>query len=290
MLNQIRKALAAGIVCVALTATAASAHTWKTLYAFGDSYTDSGAGYAATHGPTSVVYLARSLGIPFTYYGDPADQGGVEGLNFAVSAATTGGGQGFWVRPVDRALGTKEAMFARGMKVQVQDFVRLVKTGTHHFDPQTTLFFLAGGLNDDAFTTAQTIDNLTSEVTTLYAAGGRYFMIAQQPTAVPAFHDTAARLNPALAKLPAALQARLPGAHVIESKWGQYIDDVMGKAKQFGFTNTTDKCVGQAIMGEDPKPCADPDAHFYYEIFHPSTKVHKIVAEGLVRDLKAFDG
>ena len=50
---------------------ATNPHPYAMLYVFGDSYSDSGAGYVDGNGPTAVVYLAQRLGIPFTYYGDP---------------------------------------------------------------------------------------------------------------------------------------------------------------------------------------------------------------------------
>ena len=71
--------------------TSASARSWQALYTFGDSYTDSGAGYVDGNGPTSVVYLAASLGIPFTHAGDAEPAG--KSLNFAVSGAQTGKGR-----------------------------------------------------------------------------------------------------------------------------------------------------------------------------------------------------
>ncbi len=53
----------------------AQAKPYTQLYVFGDSYSDSGAGYVDGNGPTAVVYLAQRLGIPFTYFGDPATKG-----------------------------------------------------------------------------------------------------------------------------------------------------------------------------------------------------------------------
>ncbi len=45
-------------------AAPAFAAAWDALHVFGDSYSDSGAGYADINGPTAVVYLARRLEIP----------------------------------------------------------------------------------------------------------------------------------------------------------------------------------------------------------------------------------
>lgn len=45
-------------------ATPAFAAAWDAVHVFGDSYSNSGAGYADINGPTAVVYLARRLEIP----------------------------------------------------------------------------------------------------------------------------------------------------------------------------------------------------------------------------------
>src|SRR5215831_8932046 len=74
----------------------AQARKWSALYAFGDSYTDSGAGYVDGNGPTAVVYLASRLGIPFTHAADTEASG--KGLNFAVSGARTGASEGVKMR------------------------------------------------------------------------------------------------------------------------------------------------------------------------------------------------
>lgn len=95
------KAIVVGIVAALVSLAVLSrvqARTFEALYAFGDSYTDSGAGYVDGNGPTAVVYLAASLNIPFTYAGDANFVG--KSLNFAVSGAETGKGDGMRMRPV----------------------------------------------------------------------------------------------------------------------------------------------------------------------------------------------
>ena len=77
---------ACALVAQVAPAPATNPHPYTMLYVFGDSYSDSGAGYVDANGPTAVVYLAQRLGIPFTYNGDPGSAG--KGLNFAVSAAS----------------------------------------------------------------------------------------------------------------------------------------------------------------------------------------------------------
>jgi cholinesterase len=277
-----RRTVCAALCCLTL-ASIAQARQWEALYAFGDSYTDSGAGYVDGDGPTAVVYLAQSFGIPFTYAGDENSAG--KGLNFAVSAAQTGNGRGFQIREAGSDCARKDPLFGRGMQMQVLDFASRVKTGSLHFDANKTLFFLAGGLNDRALPTATTVANLKDEVRQLYKLGGRYFLLALLPTKIPDFAVVGIRLNPALAKIPAEVESGLPGAHIRLSRWGEYFDQVLEKPGDFGITNTTDQCAGRAIFGEDPTPCAAPNHYFYFHGGHPSTTVQRIVAKDIEQEI-----
>jgi phospholipase/lecithinase/hemolysin len=277
-----RRTACAALSCLMLSSVAQGRH-WEVLYAFGDSYTDSGAGYVDGDGPTAVVYLAQSLGIPFTYAGDENSEG--KGLNFAVSAAQTGNGTGFQIRRVGSECARKDPLFGRGMQMQVLDFAYRAKSGGLHFDANKTLFFIAGGLNDRALPTATTVANLKDEIRQLYKLGGRYFLLALLPTKIPDFAVVGVRLNPMLAKIPPDLERGLPGAHIQLSRWGEYFDRVMEKPGHYGITNTTDQCAGRAIFGEDPTPCAEPSRHFYFHGSHPSTAVQRIVAKGLEQEI-----
>ena|SRR3984885_7225792 len=283
MLGRWKAVALIGALIVSARGGCAQAHHWEALYAFGDSYTDSGAGYVDGNGPTAVVYLASMLNIQFTYAGDPQSAG--KSLNFAISDAHTGGSDGYRIRPASATCGSDEAWFGRGMQNQVADFVQRVKGGAIKFNPETTLFFIAGGLNDQAVRTARSISNLENEVQTLYASGGRYFLIALLPTTIPPFREVGLRLNPALAQVPRELGSSIPGIHIALSEWGKYFDGVLENPAPYGITNTTDQCAGRAILGEDPTSCATPDRYFYYHEGHPSTAVQRIVAREMERDL-----
>lgn len=189
------------------------------------------------------------------------------------------------IRPASAGCGYKEALLGRGMRTQVLDFTQRVKSGTISFEPDDTLFFIAGGLNDGALPTETTIANLTFVVQQLYDLGGRYFFIAILPQRIPAFRAVATRLNPALSKLPEALHAALPSASVKLDRWGEYFDEVLENPSKYGITNTSEKCAGREVMGEDPKQCISPDTHFYFHDGHPSTAVHRIVGRKLQEDI-----
>jgi phospholipase/lecithinase/hemolysin len=155
---------------------------------------------------------------------------------------------------------------------------------------ETTLFFLAGGLNDSALPTATTVANLEDEIRQLYEAGARYFLIALLPTKIRSFSDVGLRLNPALARIPNDLRATLPQARIELSNWGRFYDVVMENRAQYGISNTANQCAGRAVFGEDPTPCVAPETHFHFHDGHPSTTVHRIVARELEREVNnAFE-
>lgn len=261
------------VAAVQLIAQAAETKIAR-LYVFGDSYSDTGAGYVDGNGPTAVAYFARRLGFEL----EPATRAdsASESLNFAVSGAQTGHGAGREV---------KDALLGRGMMEQVDDFVARVKSRKIVFDPKETLFFLAGGLNDRRLPSGETVANLESEIRELYAAGGRRFRVALLPTAIPAFSEVGLRLDPELRHIPDELAGKLPGAEIALSNWGGFFDEVMRNPSRYGIENTTDKCAGRAIFGEDTTPCAHPSAYYYYHAGHPSTAVHKVVGDKLYEEI-----
>jgi cholinesterase len=251
------------------------ARPYTQLYVFGDSYSDSGAGYVDGNGPTAVVYLARRLNIPFTYYGDPAS--GTSGLNFAVSGAGSGAGAG-------RRYPTGE-MLAFGMKNQVDQFAQFLKTGDiPKFDPAQTMFFFAGGLNDRGKPEGYTRTNIESEIDQLYDLGARRFMVALLPTKIPSFATAGIQFNPELAKIPAEELAKHPDIRIANSHWGLFMDEIITNPAKYGITDTTSTCAGRTIHHEDPKPCASPETHFFYHGNHPSTATHKAVGDMLYQE------
>jgi phospholipase/lecithinase/hemolysin len=255
--------------------TAARTTKYSRLYVFGDSYSDIGAGYIDGNGPTAVAYLAWLMGLPVA----PGKAGGAadRSLVFAVSGAGTGEGDGRQV---------KDARLGYGMLNQVRDFAARVKAGEITFDPDTTLFFLAGGLNDGRRETAVTLANLKQQLQLLQELGGRHFTIAQLPTKIPQFAAVGVRLNPAyeafVTEQAAALRIDLWLNH-----WGAAFDDVMEHPVANGLANTTSACAGRAIFDQDATPIGDPATFFFYHEGHPSTAVHRLVGKKLFDEIAA---
>jgi phospholipase/lecithinase/hemolysin len=249
----------------------------RRMYVFGDSYSDTGRGWVDSDGPTAVGYLAKRLGLEMVPSNAPDAKG--KSLNFAVSGAPSGSSAG-------RAV--PGGWLGLGMKEEVQEFVGMVRSGAVKFDPATTLFFIAGGLNDARIPTAETVANLEDEMQTLYAAGARRFTVAILPEKIPGFGVTGARLNPALSRIPAEMRPKLAGAEIETSHWGAYFDEVLVHPEKYGITNTTDKCAGRSIANEDTTPCATPASHYYYHAAHPSTATHKAVGDMLYEEVKGW--
>ena len=264
-------------LCAALTLPLGAQKPYTMLYVFGDSYSDSGAGYVDGNGPTAVVYLAERLGIPFTYFGDLHSDD--KGLNFAVSGAQTGENTG-------KRYAHGE-LLSRGMHNQVNDFAALVQSGKVRFDPAQTMFYLAGGLNDRPLADGVTVSNLEADIDVLYAAGARRFEVALLPKKIPAFATAGERFNPQLATIPAAVHAKHPDVSIRTSRWGMFFDAVMTHPAKYGITDTDSTCSGRMLRDQDPTPCDSPDTHFFYHEGHPSTAVHRAVGDMLYQEALA---
>lgn len=256
-------------------ATSAPSTPYTRLYVFGDSYSDIGAGYIDGNGPTAVAYLGWLMGLQIA--SSKATNAAGKSLVFAVSGAGTGEGAGQKV---------KEALLGYGMMNQVRDFAARVKSREIAFDPQTTLFFLAGGLNDGRQPTANTLANLRQEIQILREIGGRHITIALLPTKIPQFAAVGLRLNPAFEQF---VRDEAAAAHLDLwlNHWGTAFDDVMEHPAAHGIANSTSACAGRAIFDQDPTPLGDPSTYFFYHEGHPSTAVHRIVGRKLYEEIGA---
>jgi phospholipase/lecithinase/hemolysin len=242
---------------------------------FGDSYSDIGAGYIDGNGPTAVAYLGWLMGLQVAP-GKAASGAPGRSLVFAVSGAGTGEGAGRQV---------KDALLGYGMVNQIRDFTARVKSGDITFEPDSTLFFLAGGLNDSRRQTPETLANLRQHLQTLRQLGGRHFTIARLPTRIPQFAAVGRRLNPAYEQF--VQDERATGIDLWLNGWGTAFDEIMANPAAYGIVNTVGACAGRAIFDQDATPVADPATFFFYHDGHPSTAVHRIVGKKLFEEIAA---
>ena len=255
-------------------ATSGPTTRYSRLYVFGDSYSDIGAGYIDGNGPTAVAYLGWLMGLQIA--SSKAPDAAAKSLVFAVSGAGTGDGK-------ERQV--KEALLGYGMMNQVRDFGARVKSGEIAFEPQTTLFFLAGGLNDGRQEIAFTLANLRRQLQILRELGGRHFTIARLPTKIPQFAAVGLRLNPAYEQF--VREEAAAGLDLWLNHWGTAFDEVLEHPAAHGIVHTTSACAGRAIFDQDPTPVGDPATYFFYHEGHPSTAVHRIVGKKLFDEIAA---
>ncbi len=266
----LRTIVAAVTVLGTLSVSApASAVVIDDLFVFGDSYSDTGAYVPLTEGSTAAGYLAQNFGITLTTSKNPNP--GTNGVNFAESGARISVGP------------NPPATQPRSLTQQVAEFQDYVNTSTISFNPNSTLFFLSGGLNDHTLITpAQASAATAAQVATLYSLGARIFEIALLPSLIPAFSDSANNLNPGFAALVPELQELYPDAVFGLSGWGTYYDNILRDPSFYGFTDTTNPCSNFVTA------CSDPDKHFYYYVVHPGDTAHHIVGNELYREVLAL--
>lgn len=266
--NKLWTTVAAACLVGAITAsTPASAVVINDLFVFGDSYSDTGAYVPLTNGSTAVGYLAQNFGITLTTSknSDP----GTDGVNFAESGARV------FVGP------NPPNTQPRSLTQQVGEFENYVNNDEVTFDPDSTLFFLAGGLNDHNLVSSTDVNAATtSQVSTLYSLGARIFEIALLPQGIPAFTNSALNFNPGYEALVPELQAKFPDATFGLSDWGPDYDNIIMNPSEFGMTNVTDPCRASSSM-----ICSTPDTYFYYFNSHPSDASHHIVGNDLFTEV-----
>lgn len=249
-----------------------SAPLWTRTYVFGDSYSDTGAAYQDSNGPTAVAHLADRLGLTLRHSREsfePADS-----VNFAMSGAPTSAE----IRDV------RSVWQAEGTALQVAKFQQLAAARRISFDPGSSLFLILAGLNDASLPTSETIGDLGSQVRALVSSGARAIAVGTLPSVCPG-NDVWQRVNPLLPELIARAQTEHPEARIELSDWGGFYDFVFAHPERYGLENLTDACAGRAVFGENPTPVGSPDRYFFYHEGHPSAVVHRAAGELLADEI-----
>lgn len=286
--------------------TAFGAPSYDHLYAFGDSYSDNGAGQTFTrtlatqkvkdaqelpgslywkgrwsNGPTAVEDLALALKTPLTDYG--------------IGGAKSGNGNYYaWMEPFRDT----------GVFGQIADHLKAAKK--HKADPNS-LYFIFISANDffewADFSHPESIEvlsqnsmaNIQKAAETLIAAGAKHVMVVGTTdlSHVPAVVQgnqvkNATEYQQILEqKLPTVLTTLAKTHHVSISYFDHlaFSNKLRAAPNVAGFEDLDTPC--QATYPDVKPVCKNPDAHYYWDEWHPTRKVHTLAAEAMLETLKA---
>lgn len=286
--------------------TAFGAPLYDHLYAFGDSYSDNGAGQTFTrklaaqnikdaqelpgslywkgrwsNGPTAVENLAHALKAPLTDY--------------AIGGAKSGNGNYYtWMEPTRNT----------GVFGQIADYLNTAKT--HQADP-SALYFIFISANDffewADFAHPESIDelsqssmkNMQTSIETLIAAGAKQLMVvgttdlSHVPAVVQGNQVQSAKKyqSELEQKLPAIL-TNLASTHHITISYFDHLafsTQLRAAPAAAGLKDLDSPC--QATYPAIKPVCDNPDAHYYWDEWHPTRKVHALAGAAMLDTLKA---
>ncbi|ODH01181.1 GDSL family lipase [Nostoc sp. KVJ20] len=306
-----KQAVAAGFVLLSfMLPLKASAASFTNFYVFGDSLSDTGNVFAATGGlvaPTTAIpqappyfqgrfsnervwvdYLGEQLGLKPSPYITLNTTIPNQGINFAVGGASSG--QGNAVVPSAPLPGVLE---------QVGLLTQPILQANQKLDPNA-LYAVWGGANDYVFSqatdTAQTVQNLSDSVGLLASSGAKNILVFNLPdlgkipfafatglssnlTGLTNDHNT--RLAEELGKFSNNSDLNLISVDVFS-----LFNEVQANPGKFGFKDVANPCVVgnfQTIISV----CPQPNDYLFFDSVHPTTGVHKLVAETTLAAINA---
>lgn len=247
------------------------------LYVFGDSLSDTGTVFRATNGlyPPNPPYFQGRYSNGQVWVEYLSEQLAVQSVNnFAYGGATTTNDRNSLVP---------------GLLAQVQSF-----TQTHSEANSNGLYVLWAGANDylqGVSNTALPVENIKQAITNLSSRGAQRFLVANLPdlgqlpetrtssnssqlSLLTQQHNQSLRRSlKVLSQKPSALQIVTLDAHAL-------YQEAISNPKQFGFTHVTSACLSGS------RPCGHPDQFLFWDSIHPTTKAHRILANGALAALE----
>ncbi|MBM9615879.1 SGNH/GDSL hydrolase family protein [Desulfobulbus rhabdoformis] len=274
------------------------------IFAFGDSYSDSGASFRLTqkmvnkkledatilpgdlywknrwtNGPTAVEVLAKHLRVPLT--------------NYAVGGAKSGNGNYYhWMDPYEDT----------GVLGQIEKFhVELQGRGAN----PGALFFIFISANDyfehidynlpgtasDLADTA--VANICTAVAQLARLGAQHFMIVNstdlsklpvvtEPEQKALAQEFQTHFNSELLPAAESLQKHLD----IKITLFDHIalsNKIWSNPQKYGLRNLSTPC--QPVYPAVKPVCQSPDTHYYWDEWHPTRRVHQIAGKAMAATL-----
>jgi phospholipase/lecithinase/hemolysin len=232
-----------------------------------------------SNGPVWVEYLSDNLHLGKPKEDAPAPEVSLRGgTNYAVGGASSGWGV--------------STSGAPSIGLQIDFFFQDGRT----LDGDE-LIVIQGGGNDSSPTYAASA--IGEHIAELAEAGGRYFLIANQPRTSQrpgikgrkSFDIYVESFDEALGEVLDELEADLP-ISIYRLDLLALTDDIIANPSDYGLTNITDKACpgcngGFPTEGAEHTVVSNPDEYLYWDGVHYTTVVHEIFAEvsdALVRD------
>jgi phospholipase/lecithinase/hemolysin len=287
------------------------------IFVFGDSLSDPGNDFAVSGFPPApydkrfsngrvwVEYLAEDLGLnPTPYTALPANSSiPDDGINFAFGGATTGHGN----------IGNPPFPFI-GLTQQIDAFVDLYQG--QPADEEDLYILWAGSndyfatlLNPVAPTSEQveaivknTVGNLSAAIEELTNAGARNILVVNQPDlgntpfirglgdqAVQLFSGAITLHNALLAQELQILSNNYSQSDLISFDINALFNEILIDPEKFGFTNVVTPCTNSNFYSNpptiDPNVCDNPQATLFWDNTHPTTSVHRIIANTALKKI-----
>lgn len=263
------------------------------LYAFGDSLSDAG------DSPSAVMSLYKTIGnmCDPTHFCPPyfdgrisngpvaSEQlanalfpGAVTSTNFR-SYAVAGAGSG----DQNSGFDIGGVLKLPGMKQELDTYM----TDSKGVADPNALYFIWGGGNDyltkDSPVTAA--QNIGGYVSALATAGAQHFLIPNLPdlslNPFIAGEGDAIRaearafsivFNTELATQLNNVSSSFPTADIFQFDTYSFLNTIVSDPAAFGFVNPQDECLNSVLIA-----CGNPDAHIYWDDFHPTTRAHGLL-------------
>ncbi|RKP05488.1 GDSL lipase/esterase [Thamnocephalis sphaerospora] len=270
---------------------------YSRLVTFGDSLTDTGntfrlsnqqtpnpALYAAgrfSNGPVWTEYAAQKIGIQYRDYA----YGGATSDNRLVNGVVSSTDPTVVPSTYDQAY--KYLPFANANRFQARQALYTIIVGANDY-----VNALKGGMDINAQFAASVVDRIVNVVDTLYkTAGAQEIIVSGLPLieATPyiqamdvsvqnAFKQISALHNMLLADKVKEYAAKNQNINLKYFDLSAYTRKVIEDKDKHGFAVVDKSCLDKNTGAA----CANPEEYFFWDPLHPTTKGHKLLADGII--------
>ncbi|MBU5614490.1 SGNH/GDSL hydrolase family protein [Geomonas azotofigens] len=302
------------LALVLMVPIAASAQTsFDRIVVFGDSLSDPGNAFVflGTANTPPYQFLDQLLvpEMPYARGGHHFSNGAtwVEQLarHYSLSGNTRPAFREFGVEATNYAIGGARAHDKAGeatITFEVTTFLNVFGGQA----PPNALYVVEFGSNDirdaleaqDPAIVEQAVAYLQANITALYNAGARKFLVCDAPDlsltpallatdiAMPgagaAAHQLSQYYNYLLDYLLTSMSAQLPDLQVVRVGFFDKLAELVADPAAFGLSVVNAPCL---TPGSPPYVCSKPDTFIFWDGMHPTEKVHGVIAQQALTEL-----